>query len=76
MRAAGLEPPAPHPGVGAAPFGVWKPALGLQLFKVPQVWRGNGRVIRCQGIVRPWRISTAVAALWTEGFGDLSAALE
>lgn len=75
MRTAGLEPLSP-PGAGEAHFGVWKPALGLQLFKVPQVWRGNGRVIRCLGTVRPWRISMAVAALWTEGSGDLSAALE
>lgn len=30
-------------------LGVWGPVLGLQLFKDPQVWHGNSRVIRCQG---------------------------
>lgn len=58
MRAAGFDP---HPP-GVAPWGVWTPVPGSQVFKHPQVWCGNSR--------RPWRISISVVTPWPEARGS------
>lgn len=52
-----------------APWGVWTPEPGSQLFKDLQVWCGNCRIIRRQGTGRLWR-SISVVALWMEARGS------
>lgn len=76
LRFKGPEGSRTHAIPRGSSLGVWGPVLGSQLFlKIPKYGMETAESSDARGH-EPWRISMPIVASWTEGFRELSPALE